>query len=446
MIRIAPVLTEIKSLKDSVHQRQWVIDLSSNSSSPIACTSQTMPPPQVGRAGLSFKKFGGKNNNNNSEEEDSVKYGTILPGGVVWSDHGGKSQDLIIITTTTVILYKISLSRNSAAKSHMFTHPLAIAFWYEPISRTLMLGSYSPNQSYYKNKLSKKDNINDLSLKEDKDSDSEEGIRHPPSVLVMRTFFLQRPPPDKSATSGVVSNNALLDEMNNSFNDSMASVAPSTEAALEGNSFFPRLELPPPDRVPPFATGLSRGVYHSAMHSQSDSSQSDEEEDMAEVVAANNVALVNIYGEPYCIEVGSLGHGRGITLYKLIKDGINSTLRVKTVVCPMAFSYKRILKGTLTKGALLYIYISGFLLFFVFCFQIPDNFSLPRTPFDSTLVYVVDNLLCIMSKEAKSTLFIDIKNMYYKSSNPKESMVVVEEMSKGKQPDVKSVYDEGCVK
>eukprot|EP00550_Attheya_septentrionalis_P004629 CAMPEP_0198290548 /NCGR_PEP_ID=MMETSP1449-20131203/8368_1 /TAXON_ID=420275 /ORGANISM="Attheya septentrionalis, Strain CCMP2084" /LENGTH=1144 /DNA_ID=CAMNT_0043989057 /DNA_START=135 /DNA_END=3569 /DNA_ORIENTATION=- len=406
MIRIAPVLTEIKSLKDSVHQRQWVIDLSTNSSSPIACTSQTMPPPQAGRAaGLSFKKFGAKkNNNNNEEEEDILKYGTILPGGVMWSDHGGKSQDLIIITTTTVILYKISLSRNSAAKSHMFTHPLAIAFWYEPISRTLMLGSYSPNQSYYKSKLSKKVDINDLSLKEDKDSDSEEES-HPPSVLVMRTFFLQMPPPDKSVTSGVVSNDALLDEMNNSFNDSKASVAQSTEATSEGNSFFPRLELPPPDRVPPFATGLSRGVYHSTMHSQQDSSQSDEEEDMVEVVAANDITLVNIYGEPYCIEVGSLGHGHGITLYKLIKDGTNSTLRVKTVI--------------------------------------PDNFSLPRTSFDSTLIYVVDNLLCIMSKETKSTLFIDIKKMYYKSSNPKESMVVVEEPSNEKQPDVKSVYEEG---
>eukprot|EP00978_Attheya_sp_CCMP212_P000008 scaffold19_cov55-Attheya_sp.AAC.1 len=407
MIRIAPVLTEIKSLKDSVHQRQWVIDLSSHSSSPIAYTSQTMPPPQASRAGLSFKKFGGKKgNNNNEEEEDILKYGTILPGGVVWSDHGGKSQDLIIITTTTVILYKISLSRNSAAKSHMFTHPLAITFWYEPISRTLMLGSYSPNQSYYKSKLSKKDDMNDLSLKEDKDSDSEEEIRHPPSVLVMRTFFLQMPPPDKSATSGVVSNDALLDEMNNSFNDSKASVAQSTEAISEGSSFFPRLELPPPDRVPPFATGLSRGVYHSTMNSQQDSSQSDEEEDMVEVVAANDITLVNIYGEPYCIEVGSLGHGHGITLYKLIKDGTNSTLRVKTVI--------------------------------------PDNFTLPRTSFDSTLIYVLDNLLCIMSKVDKSTLFIDIKKMYYKNStNPKESMVVVEETSNEKQPDVKSVYEEG---
>ncbi|GMH76939.1 hypothetical protein TL16_g07241 [Triparma laevis f. inornata] len=65
---------------------------------------------------------------------------TILPGGIVWSDHGGNSQDLTIVTSHGVVMYKVSPSRNQLAKVRSYLH-LTHAFWYEPITRCLLLST-----------------------------------------------------------------------------------------------------------------------------------------------------------------------------------------------------------------------------------------------------------------------------------------------------------------
>lgn len=63
---------------------------------------------------------------------------TILPGGVIWSDHGGNSQDLTLVTSHGVSMYKVSTGRNQLAKVRSYLH-LAHAFWYEPVTRCLLL-------------------------------------------------------------------------------------------------------------------------------------------------------------------------------------------------------------------------------------------------------------------------------------------------------------------
>ena len=41
----------------------------------------------------------------------------ILPGGVVWSEHGGYSQELMVVTRQGVYCYKVSLRRNTMSKT-----------------------------------------------------------------------------------------------------------------------------------------------------------------------------------------------------------------------------------------------------------------------------------------------------------------------------------------
>ena len=61
----------------------------------------------------------------------------ILENGLIWSEHGGNSQDLVIVTSRGLELYKVSsargqckLSRNVSIKIHFF--------WYEPNFRAIL--------------------------------------------------------------------------------------------------------------------------------------------------------------------------------------------------------------------------------------------------------------------------------------------------------------------
>jgi hypothetical protein len=66
----------------------------------------------------------------------------ILPNGLVWSDHGGGSQDLAIITSKGVELYKISASRNQCKLSRCVTVRCRF-FWYEPNFRCILVADTS---------------------------------------------------------------------------------------------------------------------------------------------------------------------------------------------------------------------------------------------------------------------------------------------------------------
>jgi hypothetical protein len=66
---------------------------------------------------------------------------SILKRGLIWSEHGGNSQDLIIVTTKGLELYKISTGRNQCKLSRNLAVADVEYFWYEPNHRMILLAS-----------------------------------------------------------------------------------------------------------------------------------------------------------------------------------------------------------------------------------------------------------------------------------------------------------------
>jgi len=62
----------------------------------------------------------------------------ILPPGIIWSEHGGKSQDLVILTTRGLELYKASLLRGQCKLSRAMGQRTT-QYLYEPIHRVVLL-------------------------------------------------------------------------------------------------------------------------------------------------------------------------------------------------------------------------------------------------------------------------------------------------------------------
>jgi hypothetical protein len=63
----------------------------------------------------------------------------ILPGGLIWSEHGGNSQDLVVVTSKGIELHKVSSARGQCKLSRSImqtTHH----FCYEPNFRAILLG------------------------------------------------------------------------------------------------------------------------------------------------------------------------------------------------------------------------------------------------------------------------------------------------------------------
>ena len=66
----------------------------------------------------------------------------VLIVGILWSDHGGNSQDLIILTERGVDFYKVSVKRQQCKLSRTYPHPIR-HFWYNAEQRLLLLGTGS---------------------------------------------------------------------------------------------------------------------------------------------------------------------------------------------------------------------------------------------------------------------------------------------------------------
>jgi hypothetical protein len=140
----------------------------------------------------------------------------ILPNGIIWSEHGGNSQDLVIVTSRGLELHKVStargqckLSRSISIKTHFF--------WYEPNFRTILVAFTTHNYS-----------------------------------LEITGFFLRYDMSD-----------------------------------------MPRLELPPPDRMPAFTLGGGAGPQ--------------------------DVKLLTLYGKLYCAVRYSEPAGDILSLYHITK-------------------------------------------------------------------------------------------------------------------------------
>ena len=63
----------------------------------------------------------------------------ILAGGVVWSEHGGNSQDLVLITSKGIELHKVSSARGQCKLSRSIMQTTQL-FCYEPNFRAVILG------------------------------------------------------------------------------------------------------------------------------------------------------------------------------------------------------------------------------------------------------------------------------------------------------------------
>jgi hypothetical protein len=73
-----------------------------------------------------------------------IKYAeenVILNEGIIWSDHGGHSQDLIIVTARGLELYKVSLTRGQCKLSRTISHAV-YNFWYQPSHRMILIASF----------------------------------------------------------------------------------------------------------------------------------------------------------------------------------------------------------------------------------------------------------------------------------------------------------------
>lgn len=155
VIRIVPCTEK------ATFDKQWTLDVS-------ICTSPTI---------VSAVDAVGQNR---SKVELGQTGTSILPGGIIWSDHGGNSQDLVVVTTKDVLCYKVSLQRKSMSATHAFSHPLASAVWWEPCSRAILVGSYSTTRA------------TDLIMRAF-------FLHFPPtqSASKLRPFRLELPPPDR---------------------------------------------------------------------------------------------------------------------------------------------------------------------------------------------------------------------------------------------------------
>lgn len=189
------------------HAKHWTIDLASGDPNPVSTA-----PDALAKFRYAYQA-----------QDDP-----ILSGGVIWSDHGGSSQDLILVSKKAVLCYKVSLQRNHMSVTHTFPHPAASSVWWEPMSRALVVGSYGPN-------------CHGKEANHDVDDD----------VLHMRTFLLHSTPK-----------------------------SPRTKTVGRLGLTLPRLELPPPDRLPVFAT-TSKKQAQSSRH---------------------QIALVSLYGQPCLVE------------------------------------------------------------------------------------------------------------------------------------------------
>lgn len=65
----------------------------------------------------------------------------VIQHGIIWSEHGGNSQDLIVLTTRGVELWKVSPARGQCRLSR-FISARVKGFWYEPNFRTILIANY----------------------------------------------------------------------------------------------------------------------------------------------------------------------------------------------------------------------------------------------------------------------------------------------------------------
>lgn len=191
-----------------------------------------------------------------STSSSNNKDTTILPGGIHWSDHGGNSQDLIVATTKAVLCYKVSSKRNQMATTYTFPQsPPACHVWFDSTTRTLVVGAIGAAADCT--------NSPKKTSREKKTPGT--------ATLQLHSYLLRFPTNSKSKR-------------------------------------LPRLEVPPPRKLPPYALGLSRLSQPSPTTTTTTDSTS------KTIITPDAVRLSNIYGDAYILELERGCNAEGVKL------------------------------------------------------------------------------------------------------------------------------------
>mmetsp|Transcript_30246 Transcript_30246/g.60455 ORF Transcript_30246/g.60455 Transcript_30246/m.60455 type:complete len:906 (-) Transcript_30246:1857-4574(-) len=343
MVRVIPVerpSTGVKGVGEDYAKfdnKHWTIDLD-HDTNPVSTSPDRLPHF---RDSISNRTLFAK-----SVSRDCVIPGdtTIIGGGVLWCNRGD-SLELIIVASTAVIVYNLNTTHKPGAtqitKTLVFPHVPASSFYYEPISRTLVIGSYKSNDTDKAETLHREISDTSGSLQETK-------YKFPRAIMEMKTLFF---PLD--APVGI---------------------------------------------LPTFAVGTLREILVDQGKKNS-STEGSADDDNMHVVLPTDISVVNLYGSVYCVEVGSLGSGRGIGLTEL--DMERGAIRVRQ-------HNTKMLKGP--------------------------------TATSESQIGLIDNLLFIFSKEEKSTLFIDVADIF--SDDKRVHRESIDVGDSGQSKNNPSIYDE----
>mmetsp|Transcript_31397 Transcript_31397/g.66074 ORF Transcript_31397/g.66074 Transcript_31397/m.66074 type:complete len:1093 (-) Transcript_31397:1416-4694(-) len=332
----ASSVAEISKTED-VH---WTIDLSYDAY-PVASKPERLANFQEGSV---RNLFGSKA----PKLEEGIVPGTttIIGGGVLWCARQGRGQqqqdentflDLIIVTTTSVIIYNMSIAKRQLVKTQVLPHELASSFWYEPLTLTLVIGSYKStrqNSNGGGDELGFGASLMSFSSSyepEHRIQEDSSDNKFPSAVMSMKTLFFSKK-------------------------------SPSVET------------------LPTFSVGTLREVVaneveeqhllHLSLESFDIATLENEEDPESAVVLPTEIFLVNLYGSVYCVELGSLGLGRGgIGLTKLDREA--GCIHVRHQKFETLKGHKVDVESTISVG-------------------------------------VIDNLLCIFSQKEETAHFLDV--------------------------------------
>lgn len=181
----------------------------------------------------------------------------ILPMGLIWSEHGGNSEDLIIVTLRGLELYKVSSIRTQCKLSRVVTCSIR-EFWYNANHRMILL----------KGLLKSKD----ISSITSSNIDTSSSVDNKLDVFQMSGYYFR----------------------------------------LDKTDHFPKLELPPPEKIPKFDIEKSNSI----------------------------IDLVTLYGKLYCcVLCKHLDETMYISLYEISKTAVELTYQLQIEIITIISSF-----------------------------------------------------------------------------------------------------------
>mmetsp|Transcript_11168 Transcript_11168/g.19085 ORF Transcript_11168/g.19085 Transcript_11168/m.19085 type:complete len:1016 (-) Transcript_11168:33-3080(-) len=280
-LQYTPTMIRIAAVEGGQHHntdKHWTIDISLDPN-PIASSPKGLANFDLGSSMTFFNK-------SRDKENEGIITGTttIIGGGIIWCKRANNVLDLIVVTTTSVLLYSINNEQMTKTQVVVLEHPSA-SFWYEPQSKTLVVGSYTSNLPRNLSESISEGMISSENM--GRGNASSPTVSFPIAVMSMKTLFF-------------------------------------------------RGDSPTFQTLPTFAVGTLRektvedkGKTPSPQaRDGSDNVTSDDRSNVEEnIIFPTEVSLFNFYGSIYCVEIGSLGNGHGIGLTELDND--SSCIRVR---------------------------------------------------------------------------------------------------------------------